>query len=92
MAKKKNPLRDLIAKTKAPKTKGVKLPNKPMESNPINFKIKQFLGPRTTASSAAEGRLKTAAKSKYKSKLKTLIASVKKKKKDKPKGTLNMGQ
>lgn len=78
-----SPLKEAIRA--APKLKSLKSPKK-MNLNLPN--ISSFLGPRTTASSAAEGRLKVAASSKYKSKLKSLI-SKSKKKKSKPTPYLN---
>lgn len=83
-----SPLKQALSKM--PKLKTTKKTKKLMDSN--SFNLKQYLGPRTTASSAAEGRLKVAAKSKYKSKLKSLISAVKsKKKKEKPSPYLNTG-
>lgn len=69
-----------INKSSLAKIKNVKTKSKMDYPN-----LQQFTGPRTTASSQAEGRLKVAAKSKYKT---TLKASIKKAKANK--GFLNM--
>lgn len=67
-------------KISASLTKLVKL--KP--TTKLNFNPSQFLGARSTAQSAAEGRLKVAASSQYKAKRSSLKKSVAKKKKAVP--------
>lgn len=74
-----------VASVKAPKisaslTKLAKF--KP--TTKMNFNPSQFLGAKSTAQSAAEGRLKIAASSKYKAKRASLKKSVAKKKKAVP--------
>lgn len=84
-----NPLKGAMAK--AGKLKGLKYSKKSMSSNEPD--LKQFLGVRTTAQSAAEGRLKVAAgkgKAKKASALKSMLGRIKKKKAQKG-GTLNFG-
>lgn len=62
-----------IAKSSLAKIKSAKKPKMDYPN------IQQFTGPRTTASSQAEGRLKVAAKSKYKATIKASIKKAKKK-------------